>query len=94
VSLAASRHAAGLNPTNCRPQVLIAAISVNAIRGFSNRHGRCMPVAHVAEASNWSPRERKRTDRRTAVPARPCRIAASDTGRPRSAVRLKADTTG
>jgi len=33
VSVAASRHAAaGLIPTNCRPQVLIAAISVRAIR--------------------------------------------------------------
>src|SRR6185295_4720969 len=37
---------------------------------------------------------RKSTDRRTAVPARPCWIAASDTGRARKTVRLKANTTG
>jgi len=52
VSLAASRHvAAGLNPTNCRPQVLIAAISVIVIRRIQETPvGACRDV-DVAEAS-------------------------------------------
>jgi hypothetical protein len=45
-SLAARGHAAaGLDPINCRPQVLSAAISVHAIRGVEDiTNGACRDV--------------------------------------------------